>query len=101
MRSGYHPRVQGDFGELSAMQWLTWAGAEVSKPVFHSSFYDLIADFDGTLLRVEVKTSNCQVGNRFQLSVVTNGMRAIPGVRTTETFVYLKLAKQTYTWGTR
>jgi Lrp/AsnC family transcriptional regulator, regulator for asnA, asnC and gidA len=33
--------------------------------------------------------------------VVTNGMRAIPGVRTTETFVYLKLAKQTYTWGTR
>jgi Lrp/AsnC family transcriptional regulator for asnA, asnC and gidA len=35
------------------------------------------------------------------LSVVSNGMRAIPGVRTTETFVYLKLAKQTYTWGTR
>jgi Lrp/AsnC family transcriptional regulator, regulator for asnA, asnC and gidA len=35
------------------------------------------------------------------LSVVTNGLRSIPGVRTTETFVYLKLAKQTYTWGTR
>jgi Lrp/AsnC family transcriptional regulator for asnA, asnC and gidA len=35
------------------------------------------------------------------LSVLTNGIRAIPGVRTTETFVYLKLAKQTYTWGTR
>jgi Lrp/AsnC family transcriptional regulator for asnA, asnC and gidA len=35
------------------------------------------------------------------LSVVTNGIRAVPGVRTTETFVYLKLAKQTYTWGTR
>ncbi|SEL41643.1 transcriptional regulator, AsnC family [Blastococcus sp. DSM 46786] len=35
------------------------------------------------------------------LSVVTNGIRALPGVRTTETFVYLKLAKQTYTWGTR
>ena len=28
-------------------------------------------------------------------------IRSIPGVRTTETFVYLKLAKQTYTWGTR
>ena len=35
------------------------------------------------------------------LSVITNGMRSIPGVRTTETFVYLKLAKQIYTWGTR
>ena len=27
--------------------------------------------------------------------------RSVPGVRSTETFVYLKLAKQTYTWGTR
>jgi Lrp/AsnC family transcriptional regulator, regulator for asnA, asnC and gidA len=35
------------------------------------------------------------------LSVVTNGIRSLPGVRSTETFVYLKLAKQTYTWGTR
>jgi Lrp/AsnC family transcriptional regulator for asnA, asnC and gidA len=35
------------------------------------------------------------------LSVINNGMRSIPGVRTTETFVYLKLAKQIYTWGTR
>lgn len=35
------------------------------------------------------------------LSVVTNGVRSVPGVRSTETFVYLKLAKQTYTWGTR
>jgi Lrp/AsnC family transcriptional regulator for asnA, asnC and gidA len=25
----------------------------------------------------------------------------LPGVRDTETFVYLKLAKQTYAWGTR
>ncbi|WP_283134243.1 Lrp/AsnC family transcriptional regulator [Rhizohabitans arisaemae] len=28
-------------------------------------------------------------------------IRAIPSVRTTETFVYLKLRKQTYSWGTR
>nr|WP_239137782.1 Lrp/AsnC family transcriptional regulator [Sphaerisporangium rufum] len=28
-------------------------------------------------------------------------IRAIPAVRATETFVYLKLHKQTYTWGTR
>jgi Transcriptional regulators len=28
-------------------------------------------------------------------------IRAIPSVRATETFVYLKLRKQTYSWGTR
>jgi len=28
-------------------------------------------------------------------------IRAVPGVRSTETFVYLKLRKQTYSWGTR
>jgi Lrp/AsnC family transcriptional regulator for asnA, asnC and gidA len=35
------------------------------------------------------------------LRVLNDSIRAIPGVRTTETFLYLKLAKQTYTWGTR
>jgi Lrp/AsnC family transcriptional regulator, regulator for asnA, asnC and gidA len=28
-------------------------------------------------------------------------VRTIPGVRSTETFVYLKVAKETYQWGTR
>jgi Lrp/AsnC family transcriptional regulator for asnA, asnC and gidA len=35
------------------------------------------------------------------LEVVNRRIRAIPGVRQTETFVYLKLRKQIYTWGTR
>ncbi len=35
------------------------------------------------------------------LHVLNDSVRSIPGVRTTETFLYLKLAKQTYTWGTR
>jgi Lrp/AsnC family transcriptional regulator, regulator for asnA, asnC and gidA len=35
------------------------------------------------------------------LRVLTERIRALPGVRDTETFVYLKLAKQTYSWGTR
>ncbi len=35
------------------------------------------------------------------LSVVNRKVRAIPGVTRTETFVYLKLLKQIYTWGTR
>ena len=33
------------------------------------------------------------------LEVVNRQVRAITGVRSTETFVYLKLRKQTYTWG--
>lgn len=35
------------------------------------------------------------------LRVLSEQIRALPGVRDTETFVYLKLAKQTYAWGTR
>jgi Lrp/AsnC family transcriptional regulator for asnA, asnC and gidA len=35
------------------------------------------------------------------LSLLNNSIRAVPGVRDSETFVYLKLAKQTYTWGVR
>ena len=35
------------------------------------------------------------------LEILQNQIRAIPGVRSSETFVYLKLLKQTYQWGTR
>ncbi len=35
------------------------------------------------------------------LELVSGRLRTIPGVRTTETFMYLKLAKQTYSWGVR
>ena len=35
------------------------------------------------------------------LDLLTNRIRALPGVRSTETFVYLKLRKQLYNWGTR
>jgi Lrp/AsnC family transcriptional regulator, regulator for asnA, asnC and gidA len=35
------------------------------------------------------------------LALVNDKIRAVPGVRETESFIYLKLMKQTYTWGTR
>jgi Lrp/AsnC family transcriptional regulator for asnA, asnC and gidA len=35
------------------------------------------------------------------LQLLNDSIRAVPGVRDTESFVYLKLTKQTYTWGTR
>ena len=34
-------------------------------------------------------------------AVIDDGVRAIPGVRSTETFIYLKLVKENYLWGTR
>jgi Lrp/AsnC family transcriptional regulator, regulator for asnA, asnC and gidA len=35
------------------------------------------------------------------LDLISTRIRTLPGVRTTETFVYLKLNKQHYNWGTR
>ena len=35
------------------------------------------------------------------LGILSKRIRAIPGVRITESFVYLKLRKQTYSWGVR
>lgn len=35
------------------------------------------------------------------LALLNDHIRSIPSVRSTETFMYLKLAKQTYAWGAR
>ena len=35
------------------------------------------------------------------LELISQRIRAIPGVAATETFMYLRLRKQTYTWGVR
>jgi Lrp/AsnC family transcriptional regulator for asnA, asnC and gidA len=35
------------------------------------------------------------------LHLLNDTIRTVPGVTATETFVYLKLTKQTYAWGTR
>ena len=33
--------------------------------------------------------------------LLNDKIRAVPGVASTETFIYLKICKQTYPWGTR
>ena len=38
--------------------------------------------------------------NEELLTIVNDVIRALPGVRTAETFTYLHLEKQTYSWGT-
>jgi Lrp/AsnC family transcriptional regulator for asnA, asnC and gidA len=42
----------------------------------------------------------CEDDNHL-LELLTGRIRALPGVTATETFVYLKLNKQLYNWGTR
>jgi len=40
-------------------------------------------------------------GNDNDLMLLVQRIRSIPGVRSTETFMYLSLRKQEYNWGTR
>jgi len=77
--------VEGDVRrvaeKLSAM-------AEVDYVVMCAGSFDILAEIV------------CEDDERL-LQVLNDSVRSIPGVRATETFLYLKLAKQTYTWGTR
>lgn len=60
--------------------------AEVDYAVITAGSFDLL---------VEVVARNDD-----HLMEVLKKIRAVPGVTTTETFMYLKLQKQTYSWGT-
>jgi Lrp/AsnC family transcriptional regulator for asnA, asnC and gidA len=61
---------------------------EVDYVVICAGAYDLLAEL-------------VCVDDDHLLTLLNDRIRAIPGVTGTETFVYLKLAKQTYAWGTR
>jgi PD-(D/E)XK endonuclease len=67
------PREQGDIGELSALCWLVDHGAKVSIPFGHSPDYDLIADFQSRLLRVQVKTGTFCRRGRWEVTLATYG----------------------------
>ena len=77
--------VDGDVrqvaGKLSALN-------EVDYVVMCAGSFDLLAEVV------------CEDDERL-LQLLNDSVRTIPGVRATETFLYLKLAKQTYAWGTR
>ena len=68
-----HPRQQGDLGEAAAIHWLTEIGAGVCVPLFHSPDFDLVAELNGHLLRVQVKTGTGVQGSGFSLRLATNG----------------------------
>ncbi len=67
-------KLQGDSSESAAIFYYTMKGYVVSKPISHSSRYDIIVDDGKSISRVECKSSRCK-GNQksYQVSLVTNG----------------------------
>ena len=61
---------------------------EVIYVVITAGSYDILCEVVST-------------GDEELLDLITRRIRSVPGVRVTETFMYLKLAKQTYSWGVR
>lgn len=78
-------RTEGDTREIAD---LVAAFAEVDYVVATSGSFDLL---------MEVV---CEDDDHL-LSLLNDKVRTIPGVRSTETFMYLRLYKQSYAWGTR
>lgn len=78
-------RVDGD---LEAMADKLSGMPEVDYVVITAGSFDLL---------VEVV---CEDDDHL-LELLSTRVRALPGVRSTDTFVYLKLKKQKYDWGTR
>jgi Lrp/AsnC family transcriptional regulator, regulator for asnA, asnC and gidA len=77
-------RVDGDVRELAAK---LASSNEIEYVVICSGAYDLLVELTAR-------------DDEHLLDVINGQIRAIPGVRSTDTFVYLRLEKQTYTWGT-
>ncbi|WP_425527981.1 Lrp/AsnC family transcriptional regulator [Yinghuangia seranimata] len=78
-------RVEGDIEPVAD---ILATMDEVAYVVITAGSFDLIAELV------------CEDDDHM-LAIINKRIRAIPGVRSTESFVYLKLRKQTYTWGTR
>jgi Lrp/AsnC family transcriptional regulator for asnA, asnC and gidA len=78
-------KVEGDIRQVAAKLALI---PEADYVVICAGSFDLL---------VEVIC----VDDAHLLQVVDGAIRSIPGVHSTETFVYLKVAKETYSWGTR
>lgn len=78
-------RVEGDSREVAdALAALPQADYVVLTAGSFDLLVEVVAESDEQLLHL-----------------LNDRIRNIPGVRSTETFVYLKLRKQTYAWGTR
>ncbi len=75
-------------GDINAIADTLAAIPEVDYLVFTSGSFDLL---------FEVVCED----DEHLLTLLNDKVRSVPGVRAAETFMYLRLHKQTYTWGTR
>ena len=75
-------------GDLEAISDALAKLPEVDYLVITTGSFDILA---------EVVVS----GDDHLLELINTRIRTIPGIQLTETFFYLKLAKQTYNWGVR
>ena len=75
-------------GDLRAVAEELAAIPEVDYVVICAGGYDLLVELVCT-------------DDEHLLSMLNDAIRTVKGVVATETFMYLKLAKQTYAWGTR
>jgi Lrp/AsnC family transcriptional regulator for asnA, asnC and gidA len=89
LRVGFHRqamvgiRVDGDVREIA--QKLA-ASTEIDYVVICSGAYDLLVELTAR-------------DDEHLLDVCNSQIRSIPGIRSTEMFMYLRLEKQTYSWG--
>jgi len=75
-------RAEGDTSEIAAK---LEAFPDIDYLVMTAGSFDLMAE-----VVVEDDAGLLELGNR---------IRGVPGVRSTETFIYLGVVKQTYAWG--
>jgi Lrp/AsnC family transcriptional regulator for asnA, asnC and gidA len=77
-------KVDGDVRDIASK---LSANAEIDYVVICSGSFDLLVELTAR-------------DDDHLLEVINNDIRSIPGIRSIETFVYLRLEKQTYNWGT-
>lgn len=75
-------------GELEPIADALAAIEEVDYVVITAGSFDVLAEIV------------CESDDHL-LEIISRGIRTIPGVISTETLVYLRLRKQTYSWGVR
>lgn len=64
---------QGDQGEHAAVAWLAANASRVAIPLGNCSDYDVIAELDGKLAKVQVKTTRVFRNDRWIVTLATRG----------------------------
>jgi hypothetical protein len=64
---------QGDQGEGYAIAWLIERGWTTAVPIGNCSDYDVVAEIDGRLVKIQVKTTRYFRNDRWTVSLCTAG----------------------------